>query len=77
MKIKRGWIPVSYGRTVELCGGRLVYLYLSVLVYNVRTMYLKCSYYVVFVRCRVCTMFIVLYYVCVFVLCLSFNNRTT
>ena len=44
------------------------YASLSVLVYNVRTMYLKCSYYVVFVLCLLC-----LYYVCVFVLCLSFD----
>ena len=40
------------------------YASLSVLVSNVRTMYLKCLYYVVFVLCRVCSMFIV------FVLCL-------
>ena len=33
---------------------------------------LKCLYYVVFVLCSLC-----LYYVHVFVLCLSFDNRTT
>jgi len=47
----------------------------------VRTMYLKCLYYVVFVLCLLCLYYVVfvlcllcLYYVSVFVLCLSFDT---